>query len=148
MDSEKTASATVSTAMAINMALANINNNNTQEQATQLRISILEKHLLQQSQTNKEILNHLKKHQEPLKQNQDTSKRSSLHPSDDIVDLTDNSIISPDKFSSTAKKHPRQNIQWDSTISHVQQYNPEATPRQPQSNYLHPLLRCLIQNLF
>jgi len=130
MDSQKTTSATISTALAINMAMSNLNTNNTQEQATQLRISNLEKKILQQTETNKEILNVLRKHQEPPKQHRETSKRPFLHPLDDVVDLTDNSITSPDKLSLTNKKRPRQNIQWDSTIRHIQQYNPESTPKQ------------------
>ncbi len=60
MEAEKTSSATVATALALNKALNNIETNNTQEKATQLRISHQEKHLIQQVQTNKEILNHLK----------------------------------------------------------------------------------------
>jgi hypothetical protein len=123
-------SATISTALAINTALSNLNTNNTQEQATQLRISNLEKQILQQTQTNKEILNHLKKQQEPPKQHRETPKRPSLHLQEDVVDLTVNNITSPDKSSFTNKKRSRQNIQSDSTIRHIQQYNPESTPKQ------------------
>ncbi|MFN9982694.1 MAG: hypothetical protein ACK53Y_22385, partial [bacterium] len=124
MDSQKTTSATISTALAINTALSNLNTNNTQEQATQLRISNLEKQILQQTQTNKEILNHLRKQQEPTKQHRETPKRPSLQLQEDVVDLTINNITSPDKSSFTNKKRSRQNIQWDSTIRHIQQYNP------------------------
>jgi hypothetical protein len=128
MELEKITSATVAITQAINTALANITNNNTQEQATQLRISNLEKHIIQQVQTNKEILNHLKKHQDPQKEHRHTSKRSFT---EEIVDLTDNGSNSPNITTAINNKRcNKQNIQWDSTIRHVQQYNPDATPKQ------------------
>jgi hypothetical protein len=55
MEAEKKSTATVSTALALNKALTNIDANSTQDKATQLRISNLEKHLIQQVQTNREI---------------------------------------------------------------------------------------------
>jgi hypothetical protein len=130
MDAEKTSSATVATALALNKALGNIETNNTQEKATQLRISNLEKHLIQQTQTNKEILNHLKNNKDTHRQRRNTLQGLSHSLSNDIVDLTNNGPFSPEKHPTPTKKKIKHNIQWDSTIKHVQQYNPETTPKQ------------------
>lgn len=59
MEANKIASVTAATSMAINKAMSNLDHNNIND-ATKLRIDIIEKQLLQQTQTNKEILNHLK----------------------------------------------------------------------------------------
>jgi hypothetical protein len=60
MEADRISSDTVATSIAINKALANIEYNNTLKNATQIRISNLEKLLLQQTQTNKKILNQIK----------------------------------------------------------------------------------------
>ena len=76
------------------------------------------------------MLAYLKKHQESHKIHRESSKRTSAHSSDEVVDLTDNNLTSPDQHFSTNRKRSRQNIQWDSTIKQIQQYNPESTPKQ------------------
>jgi hypothetical protein len=108
----------------------NIDANSTQDKATLLRISNLEKRLLQQVQTNREILHHLKVNKDAHKQRCNNPK-DLLHPlSEVVVDLTNNDSFSPEKYPTPTKKRGRQNIQWVSTIKHVQQYNPEMTPKQ------------------
>ena len=47
LEAEKTTSATVATALAINKAVANIDHGNIRDKATQIRNSNLEKHLMQ-----------------------------------------------------------------------------------------------------
>jgi hypothetical protein len=60
LEADRIASATVATSVAIDKAIPNIEENTTINDTMQLRIANLEKHLLQQTQTNKEILHHLK----------------------------------------------------------------------------------------
>ncbi len=75
---------------------------------------------------NKEILSHLKRHQDSQRQQRNTSKRSLL---EDIVELTENGSNRPNNIPMTNKKWTKQIIQWDSTIRHVQHYNTDATPK-------------------
>ncbi len=130
LEAEQTTSATVSTALAINKALNNIENYNIQDKATQIRISNLEKHLIQQNQTNREILNHLKIRKTPQRHLDNKLKTTSHQFREDIVDLTETGFNSPDNSSSPFRRKRKLNIQWDSTIQQVKQYNPETTPKQ------------------
>ncbi len=124
LEAERNTSATVATSLAINKARANMAQNNTTNDATQLRIAILEKQLLQQSQTSKEILNQLK--------NRKRSDRSQLNqpsvpdnqhifPPESVIDLT---LKSPEKFNtlSQIQKNKKPRLQWDTNISQTLQF--------------------------
>ena len=130
LEAEQTTSATVSTALAINKALNNIENDNIRDKTTQIRISNIEKHLIQQNQTNREILNHLKIRKTPQRHLDNKLKTTSHQFREDIVDLTETGFNSPDNTSSPFRRKRKLNIQWDSTIQQVKQYNPETTPKQ------------------
>ncbi|MFN9983503.1 MAG: hypothetical protein ACK53Y_26490, partial [bacterium] len=96
LEADRTSSTTIATSLAINKAMANMTQNNMANDATQLRISILEKQLQQQSQTSKEILNHLKntkRSDTPQHNHHNTSLNQQPHSfePEDIVDLTTHS---------------------------------------------------------
>jgi hypothetical protein len=129
LEAEKTTSATVATALAINKAVANIDHGNIRDKTTQSRISNPEKHLMQQTQTNKKILNHLKTQRHHQGSRHHNSNTPPCFSEEDVIDLTDNGSLTPDKFSPPFQKK-RKNIQWDSTIQQIQHYNPETTPKQ------------------
>jgi len=116
---------------------------------TQLRIAILEKQLLQQSQTSKEILNQLK--------NRKRSDRSQLNqpsvpdnqhtfPPESVIDLT---LKSPEKFNtlSQIQKNKKPRLQWDTNISQTLQYNQLIPPTQmfSHSPTLNPFLNTTSQ---
>jgi hypothetical protein len=131
LEADRIASATIATSMAIDKAIANIEENTSTNNVTQLRIANLEKQLLQQTQTNKEILHHLK-----LRSNQQKSLKRMKQKfpfnshQDNTVDLTDSLSQSPDNTPTTTNKKPRHDIQWDSTLHQVKQYHPDTTPIQ------------------
>jgi len=130
LEAEKTASATVATALAINKAVANIDHWNIRDKATQIRISNLEKHLMQQTQKKKEILNQLKTQRHRQGSRHHYSNTPPCFSEEDFVDLTDNGSLTPDKISLPFQKKRKQNIQWDSTNQQIQQYIPKTTPKQ------------------
>ncbi|MFN9979933.1 MAG: hypothetical protein ACK53Y_08480, partial [bacterium] len=110
LEANRIASATIATSMAIDKAIANIEENTSTNNVTQLRIPNLEKQLLQQTQTNKEILHHLKlrsKQQTSLKRTEQKSPFNSHQ--DNLVDLTDSLSQSPDNTPTTTNKKPRHN---------------------------------------
>jgi hypothetical protein len=72
----KVESATIATAKAIETASKIKNTSELNNQSTQLRISNLERQLLQQKHTTNEILNHIKKQ----KTNKDNKQRSPTIP--------------------------------------------------------------------
>jgi hypothetical protein len=128
--------------------MANMVQNNMADDATQLRISILEKQLQQQTQTSKEILNHLK-----IKKRSENSHHNHPIPSlnqqslsfapKNIVDLTSHS---PEKYNTSFKnlqRNKKQKLHWDNDIAQIHQYNQFNPPNQmfPNSITLNPFLR-------
>jgi hypothetical protein len=126
--------------------------NNATNDATQLRISIIEKQLLQQSQTSKEILNQLKSHKrsEKSKTNYPAfSDNQQIFPPENVVDLT---LRSPEKFNTQPhiQKNKKPKLQWDTNISQTLQYNQRIPPTQmfSHSTTLNPFSRTTSQTPF
>jgi len=117
-----------------------------------LRISILEKQLLQQDQTSKEILNRLKnrKQSDRSKTNYPAfSDNQQIFPPENVVDLT---LKSPEKSNapSQIQKNKKPKLQWDTNISQPLQYNQLIPPTQmfSHSPTLNPFLKNLPNTLY
>ena len=128
--------------------MANMTQNNMANDATQLRISILEKQLQQQSQTSKEILNHLKntkRSDTPQHNHHNTSLNQQPHSfePEDIVDLTTHSPEDYKNSSNIPRRGKKQKLHWYTNIAQTYQYNHLYPPNQmlPNSTTLNPLLR-------
>jgi hypothetical protein len=161
MDSERISSAAAATATAINRTLENINNQQDVNQATQLRILNLEKLLLCQQQTSKQIINQLKppKDSKGCQHGTLTSYSNPFLPQQEsIIDLTttlsksQNSELHPITHIQKKKKsfngttqHPLS----QSTIPYPHQVKHSHLPNQTPSKQTHQThTKHTIQNPF
>jgi hypothetical protein len=123
-------------------AVNNIEESNTEKQATQLRILNLEKQLLQQKQTANEIINHIKRQKKLTwksswvndlsTESLPSQKRGDCGPS-----LTHSQSL-PQTRSTQSNFKRKKTLHWDKT-HHIKQYNPDSTPLQTfgKSHTLH-----------
>jgi len=148
METHHISSATAATAKSINKAIETIETTNATNQATHIRILNLEKQLKQQTQTNNEILNHLKKQ----KNSNGSHPRPVTSPTNpfflrkrNIMDLTTASSHSLEQKQSQEYNFPQtkkpKGIKWNISQNKITEYNPITTPQQifSHSPLLHPL---------
>jgi len=141
LEAERNTSATVATSLAINKARANMAQNNTTNDATQLRIAILEKQLLQQSQTSKEILNQLKNRKRSDRSQIQKNKKPRLQWDTNISQtLQYNQLIPPTQmFSHSPTLNPFLNTTSQTplignTLNAASRLNPNASQIQIPPN--------------